>query len=109
MTRAEPSSMAARALILHSDDNVATALDDLKPGELVPLSIGEAPVRLLAAIPFGHKFSVRPIRAGSLVIKYGEAIGVASTDIASGEHAHVHNVASARARGDLEASQPCRS
>jgi altronate dehydratase small subunit len=34
------------------------------------------------------------------VIKYAEVIGVASRPISVGEHVHVHNVESVRARGD---------
>jgi altronate hydrolase len=40
----------------------------------------------------GHKFAVRPIRAGEPVYKFGQIIGFAGRDIASGEHVHVHNV-----------------
>jgi altronate dehydratase small subunit len=39
---------------------------------------------------------------GANVLKYGQVIGRATRAIAPGEHAHVHNFDSARARGDLE-------
>ena len=32
--------------------------------------------------------------------KYGEEIGMASADIREGEHVHIHNLESMRARGD---------
>jgi altronate dehydratase small subunit len=51
-------------------------------------------------IPFGHKFAVRDIGKGELVLKYGEPIGVATMDIGAGSYVHVHNVESSRGRGD---------
>jgi altronate dehydratase small subunit len=35
------------------------------------------------------------------VLKYGESIGVASSDIQMGQLVHVHNLEGARGRGDL--------
>ena len=43
-------------------------------------------------IPLGHKFALRDIRNGESIIKYGENIGHAVTDIPKGGHVHVHNV-----------------
>ena len=43
-------------------------------------------------IPLGHKFALRDIRNGESIIKYGENIGHAVTDIPKGDHVHVHNV-----------------
>ena len=43
-------------------------------------------------IPLGHKFALRDIRNGESIIKYGENIGHAVTDIPKGSHVHVHNV-----------------
>lgn len=93
----------ARALLLHPSDNTATAVADLEEGADCPVmtedGIASFPVR--SKIPFGHKFAVRAIGTGEDVIKYGEVIGIATRDIAIGEHVHVHNVASKRGRGDL--------
>ena len=41
----------------------------------------------------GHKYALRPIKAGENVIKYGMPIGHATRDIAAGEHIHTHNLA----------------
>ena len=49
-------------------------------------------------IPFGHKIAVAAMAAGAPVIKYGEVIGVATAEIRPGQHVHVHNVRSDRAR-----------
>ena len=40
----------------------------------------------------GHKYAVKPIKAGERVIKYGMPIGVATEDIALGAHVHSHNM-----------------
>lgn len=58
-------------------------------------------VKLLSDIPYGHKLAVKTIHAGEPVLKYGEVIGVAVRNIDMGEHVHVHNLDSRRARGDL--------
>jgi len=95
--------MQKKAIILNAKDNVATALADLDVGETVELEIEKdiVSVTLLNPIPFGHKFSVAPIKSDSPVIKYGEVIGQATVDIQPGQHVHVHNVASTRGRGDI--------
>jgi altronate dehydratase small subunit len=52
-------------------------------------------------VPFGHKICIAEMPSGTEVLKYGQVIGRASRSIKLGEHMHVHNVESARARGDL--------
>jgi len=95
--------MGRKAIILNSKDNVATALTDLALGEIVEMEIAgnTCSVKLVDAIPFGHKFSLINIKADSTIIKYGEIVGKSTIDIQSGQNAHIHNVASIRARGDL--------
>jgi altronate dehydratase small subunit len=51
-------------------------------------------------VPFGHKVCIRETPAGADVLKYGQVIGKTSKAIRVGEHVHVHNVESARGRGD---------
>jgi altronate hydrolase len=86
-------------LMISGRDNVATALEPLVPGREIDVN-GRA-VIVREPIPSGHKVAVRPIPAGEVVIKYGSPIGTATAPIAPGDHVHVHNVASARGRGDL--------
>ena len=43
---------------------------------------------------------MRAAARGDEIVKYGQVIGHASKAIAVGEHVHVHNVESARGRGD---------
>jgi altronate dehydratase small subunit len=81
-------------------DNVATAVAPLAVGESVEVeSVGVITMR--APIPFGHKFAVTPIPTGAAIVKYGHAIGQASSPIQPGDHVHVHNVVGKRGRGDL--------
>ena len=70
-------------------DSTATALRDMAAGEA---ALG---VTLSEPIGKGHKVAVKPIAAGEPVLKFGFPIGVATRDIAPGEHVHVHNVATA--------------
>jgi altronate dehydratase small subunit len=90
-------------ILLHIKDNTVTALLDLDQGEALEVDTdpGSNPVSLRQKIPYAHKFARTFISKGSDVIKYGEVIGVASADIQPGEHVHVHNVESKRARGDV--------
>jgi altronate dehydratase len=91
-------------LVISARDNVATALEALDTGRV--LTTGGVTVTLVEAIPAGHKVALVDIPAGDAIVKYGSAIGVASSPIRAGAHVHVHNVASARGRGDLARSTP---
>jgi altronate dehydratase small subunit len=95
--------MERKAVVLNSKDNVATALTDLESGEVVEAEVGTGAVSvtLVDSIPFGHKFSLTDIKSDSAIMKYGEIIGKATTDIKPGQHVHVHNVAGTRGRGDV--------
>jgi altronate dehydratase len=92
------------ALVISARDNVATALETLEAGRSVDL--GAVTVTVLERIPHGHKLALAPIAAGQPVVKYGSPIGLATCDIAAGTHVHVHNLASSRGRGDLDAGLP---
>lgn len=76
-----------RALRITDADDVAILIDDAVPGDDV---LG---IAARDAIPSGHKLTLRPIAAGEIVRKYGQVIGVATRDIAPGEHVHSHNLA----------------
>jgi len=91
------------ALVISGRDNVATALEPLDPGRAIRLD--EVTVIVAEPIPRGHKIALRPISEGEPIIKYGSPIGTASQAIAAGTHVHVHNVASARGRGDLDSAR----
>jgi altronate dehydratase small subunit len=93
-----------RALIMHPKDNVATAIEEILPGDQVKISHG-GKVRTQAAIeaiPFGFKIALEEIPQGAVIRKYGEIIGKAGQPIARGALVHIHNLEGTRARGDLE-------
>lgn len=93
------------AVKMKENDNVATAVIDLKAGQVgrIKLEDGEQSVTLTRDVPFGHKFALVSISKGSPVIKYGEEIGIALSDIEPGDHVHVHNVDSVRGKGKTTA------
>ncbi|MFV0505064.1 MAG: UxaA family hydrolase [Lachnospirales bacterium] len=74
------------AVMIVKDDNVAVATRAIKNGEDV---FG---VTAKGDIPFGHKIALSNIAKNSNILKYGYAIGHATTDISAGDHVHVHNV-----------------
>ena len=43
-----------------------------------------------------HKFSLKIIKKGEKVFKYGEVIGIATKDIKKGKHVHIDNITSSR-------------
>jgi altronate dehydratase small subunit len=92
-----------KAIVINSKDNVANALTDIHMGETVVVIINNNPIEIISLddISLGHKFAIREILKGEAVIKYGETIGRATGDIKIGNHVHIHNVESLRARGDL--------
>lgn len=88
-------------LVHRAGDSVAVAVRDLSPGVVRGgyLSGGEGGLMTLPlaeAVPLGHKFALREIPRGGDVIEYGVRVAVATSDIAAGQHAHVHNMRSAR-------------
>ena len=75
---------------IHPADTVAVALSPLKKGTEIRLD--DQTVTLTEDIPQGHKFALTDIAEGESVIKYGNPIGVAKTDIAKGSWIHTHNM-----------------
>jgi len=90
------------AVVMKPNDNVCTVLREVNPDAAISTVVdGETiTVTVIEKIPFGHKFALKPIRSGAPVIKYGETIGLATRDIQTGQHVHVHNLESRRGRGD---------
>lgn len=77
-----------KSIRINKNDNVGVALENLGKGEKVLGTV------LSEDIPCGHKFALRDIPRGENVIKYGNPIGHAKSDISAGEHVHSHNLAS---------------
>jgi altronate dehydratase small subunit len=81
-------------MIMHHEDNVAVCIRELKEGEALTFQHNDKDIqlRIKAPIPLGHKIAIKAITSGKPIMKYGEIIGKATKDIASGQHVHVHNV-----------------
>lgn len=79
-------------ILLRPEDNVAVAAKPIPQGFLLELPGDREPVRTRQVITLGHKVAVRPILKGQPVLKYGQIIGFASTDIQQGDWVHVHNI-----------------
>ncbi len=80
--------MTSKAIRLHPADNVVIALADLPQGA-VPDALGFA---LPGPVPRGHKMATQDLTKGQNVIRYGQIIGIASTEIKAGDHIHSHNL-----------------
>ncbi|TCV98811.1 UxaA family hydrolase [Biostraticola tofi] len=74
---------------IHPLDNVVVALQDLAENETV--EIGGASITLPQAVARGHKFALKPIGQGEMIVKYGLPIGHALAPIAAGQHIHSQN------------------
>ena len=83
---------------LHPSDTVAVALQAIASGQTLHLH-GRSVVAA-QAIPQGHKIALAEHATGGCVVKYGHTIGLATRQIAPGEHVHSHNLATALA-GEL--------
>ena len=83
--------MEQTAFRIHPEDNVATALTPLAPGEVSILGDG-APERIacVEAVPNSHKIALRDIAEGEKIIKYGVPIGCATRAITRGSWVHLH-------------------
>jgi altronate hydrolase len=86
MNEAAPISAAPRTLVLNTEDNIAVALGNLDVGTLTAQG-----VKTIKRVPRGHKFATRAIATGAPVIKFGQIIGFAKSDIPAGDWVHEHN------------------
>jgi altronate dehydratase len=82
------AAMAEGIIRLHGSDNVVIALSDLRAGA----ALAGLTEPLPGPVPRGHKIAASPIPKGAQVIRYGQIIGQATTDIAAGAHVHSHNL-----------------
>ena len=73
---------------IHPGDNVAVALADIRAGEVLE-DLGLTAAEDVAR---GHKIALNRIEAGEPIVKYGNPIGLAKSDIEPGAWVHVHNV-----------------
>ena len=90
--------MRKKVILLNVKDDVATALMELKEGEVIRVALEDASsdVSLREDIQFAHKIALRDIAKGEEILKYGLPIGRALANIRAGEWVHVHNCRSER-------------
>lgn len=84
MILSEPSSL----LVLNTSDNIAIARRAIVPGQTV-----DGAIVAKSAVPAGHKISIRMIKSGEPILRYGQIIGFATKDIEPGGHVHLQNMA----------------
>lgn len=72
------------AIIVNPSDNLAVVKEQTVPGLEVALPGGRV-VRILEAVPPGHRFATRAIPAGEFVLQYGHPIGT-SLGIGEGDY-----------------------
>ena len=83
-----------KLMIMKHDDNVAVCLCELNGSEEIDVYYNNTKIdlKIINPIPLGHKVALINIKKEMPIIKYGEIIGKATSDIRPGEHVHVHNV-----------------
>lgn len=96
--------MQANTIVIDPKDNVGVSLQELPLG--TPLRIKDAltqdaPLVTAELIPQFHKVALTAIPEGEPVIKYGEYIGFATSDIAPGQWVHTHNTKSTDAKKEV--------
>jgi len=84
------------AIVLNSNDTVATATRTILKGQTISIQSVNKRVSLDVTehIQAGHKIALVSISKGDPVIKFGEIIGEATTNISHGRHVHIHNIRS---------------
>ena len=90
------------AVLIDDKDNVVIAIYPLKAGDEVRYPTRDGGLATFVAtedIPLFHKIARVDIAAGQNVVKYGEFIGVATSDVKRGQHVHTQNCESS---DDLE-------
>jgi altronate dehydratase small subunit len=82
------------ALIIDERDNVVVALQPIPKGNNVSYKLKDEEVSIVSLddITIYHKVARCDIGRGASVMKYGERIGEALSDIPAGSHVHVHNI-----------------
>lgn len=94
--------MAIPQLLVHEQKDTVgvVVVEGLKAGTdmLAVVTHDNSDFRITAKmdIPIGHKVALASIKKGDTIWKYGQDIGIAKSDIAKGEHVHVHNVKTKR-------------
>jgi altronate hydrolase len=92
------SATSPRTLVLNGSDNIGVALANLDAGMVT----GDGVVIVGKRVPKGHKYARVRISAGQPVVKFGQIIGFAKSDIQPGEWVHEHNCGIGEEHGAFE-------
>ena len=88
--------MNRKLLIINDRDNVGVLLETAQRGDTC--QYGETSIEILEPIGFAHKVALVDIPKQGNVVKYGENIGFALSDIKKGQWVHVHNMGCKRGK-----------
>ena len=80
--------------VVSAQDNVATAMGDVAPGEARLIGAAQGAVEAKEYIVYGHKIALNDIPAGDYIVKYNARVAKATKDIARGGYVHIHNAVS---------------
>ena len=83
-------SLSEKAIVIHSEDNVAIAKTAIGLGTV--LRLNGTQIFLNQTVQPGHKIALRAIAQGHPVVRYGQVIGLATENIPQGSTVHVHNM-----------------
>ena len=72
---------------LNEKDNIGIAPMDIPQN--ININYG---IKSINNIPYGHKISLKKIKSGDFIFKYGQIIGISNKNIEPGEHVHSHNM-----------------
>lgn len=98
--------MKFKVLVHVKSNDVGVAVEEIAPGERVGFvsldEVGfEGLIEVLDTIPIGHKIALKEISSGANVIEYCRPIGIATSNIKTGELVRIHNIRSLRWRDGL--------
>ncbi len=87
------------SVIINKKDNVIVVIEPIQKGKEITYKRNDNTLVTVTAIDniqIYHKVAITDIAKGQFVVKYGQHIGVAASDIKTGQHVHEHNVESRR-------------
>ena len=88
--------MNKRLLVMNEKDNVGVVLETAGKGDICLYR--DDTIEIIESVEFAHKIALTDISEKENVVKYGENIGYAMTDIKKGQWVHVHNMGCERGK-----------
>lgn len=88
--------MERKILVLNDQDNVGVLLESAEKGDQCIHM--DTPIEISESVEFAHKIAIVDIPEKGWVVKYGENIGYATTNIKQGQWIHTHNMACDRGK-----------